>query len=886
MESDQVIATKANIGISEVDGYVEAVCREMGFCVSREKIADIMKHLPYEGATPKKVGIALRYYQKLGGTLDGEVQGEHRIVEKNPDDAVISEVVTARQAEKIPQRGRFNFFKRKKDIRTEAVLPDNRGGGDLTEEQKRVVQHPVRKHARVLAVAGSGKTTTMAHRVKYLMKEKRISPGRIQVLMFNRLAKEQFIEKLVEVGIPEGRQPSVKTYHGYAYSVIMDRMSGRRIPKYEIWNQSMDERIKYEIRKILTALEKDSIIEEGDIDVDDALHAIGLWKASLIPTSRAGYTGNPSMRLVYSRFEELREDLRFITFDDYVPMAVEAMEQDDLSRGKFCGGKDFLIVDEYQDVNYGQERMIELIAGKRADVMVVGDDDQTIYEWRGARPYYILEGFKKTFRNKPVEDYTLSRTFRLPASIAQSASNSIQLNSQRLFKNVISHFPQKEGGLTQFCGPGKEISEASHEMAEEIIQLVKASKVPPKEIYALVRLYSQLSSLETALLARKVPYRVLGQSSFLHRREIRVLLNYVLVAYSMMNPIDKDIGERFLGIINKPMRMLGRMDLDKAVRGAAGRRKSLGALLDYLTDEDESPFIEIQRERVEDFRNLLLRIREKLEKKALPGPLFRWIVEQIGYMEHFQEYYGDGETAFERQNTVESFLKFADGEKKDPLSFIQWINELDTQRGLPEDKVITLTTIYKVKGLEFQHVFIPQCEEGFMPCMREDDGDVYDTEEIIPWMERSSRIDSERRLYYVGITRAKENVYLGFSGDRPGRSGATRVSRFIEESDIDVTQEVFSAFQKLITGKDSAGDKFFRLLENLSPGRRILEPLTSEYSKMVGGNGFGDQLRRHLRLQPGGDFTYSMDYDALHKKEKGHRNLNDWDDPWVEDLPF
>jgi len=318
----------------------------------------------------------------------------------------------------------------------------------LTPEQEAIIHHPLGKHARVLAVAGSGKTTTMVHRVCHLVMDLNQDPRRIRVVMFNRLARKDFEKKLASVIFEVGKRPKVLTFHALAYRMRSGAEKQGLLPRYtELWVGDKEELALICMHRAIDSLLKDGIIEE-DIDAKDALDAVGLWKASLIPPERAGHRTNPDMPDVYRRFEEFREGRRALTFDDFVPKALELMERNPAFRQRFTNRVDHLIVDEYQDVNYGQQQLIRLLAGKRADVMVVGDDDQTIYEWRAARPHYILRGFKDDFASKPVVDYNLSHSFRFGPLVAQAAYNAITFNQQRESKPLVSHNVHQDTGIT------------------------------------------------------------------------------------------------------------------------------------------------------------------------------------------------------------------------------------------------------------------------------------------------------------------------------------------------------------------------------------------------------------------------------------------------------
>ncbi len=260
-----------------------------------------------------------------------------------------------------------------------------------------------------MAVAGSGKTTTMVLRIRELLSQG-VDPKSILVLMFNRLARDQFAEKLSRFGVSEHQNPHVHTFHSFAHKLIREKLSRGLLPRTtELWTGDKEELYRIYVLRAIdkvridvkngrlnenTELDIDNLADPEvpaiDLDPGEVKDAIGLWKGSLIPPSRAGYHGNPYIPLVYAEFEKIRNQKNAITFDDFVPIAVEELLADSAFGQQFRERYDHLIVDEYQDINYGQQRLVELLASKRADVMVVGDDDQTIYEWRGARPSYMI----------------------------------------------------------------------------------------------------------------------------------------------------------------------------------------------------------------------------------------------------------------------------------------------------------------------------------------------------------------------------------------------------------------------------------------------------------------------------------------------------------------
>lgn len=256
----------------------------------------------------------------------------------------------------------------------------------LTPEQETVVHHPLDTHARVLAVAGSGKSTTMAHRIQYLVQEQHIRPSAILVLMFNTLARKQFVGHLDKISLSPAFQPAVHTFHSFSFHMIGELVKSGALPgNTQFWLADKSELIWLTVKRAITNLEKAKRVLPDSVDPQDALNSIGLWKGSLIPPDRAGSYTSPYLPKVYQEFEQLRLSEHALTFDDFIPLAVDILENDLQVQQRYSRDLRHLIIDEYQDINYGQQRLIELLAGDHVDLMVVGDDDQTIYEWRGAR---------------------------------------------------------------------------------------------------------------------------------------------------------------------------------------------------------------------------------------------------------------------------------------------------------------------------------------------------------------------------------------------------------------------------------------------------------------------------------------------------------------------
>jgi DNA helicase-2/ATP-dependent DNA helicase PcrA len=633
----------------------------------------------------------------------------------------------------------------------------------LTNEQQAVIHHPVGMHARVLAVAGSGKSFTMACRFRHLVLDCHIPPHAIRVLMFNSLARQQFHTHLEQTGLPEVLQSEVHTFHSFSYRVIREMVRMDVLPGLtQFWTGEKEELIWLTVKRAIENLERKKQIPPESVESEEALNAIGLWKGALLHPDRAGSFTSPYLPLVYQEFERIRLEKSALTFDDFIPLAIDILESNLNAHHRWCGPVQHLIVDEYQDVNRGQQRLLELLADGKADVMAVGDDDQTIYEWRGARPNFILKDFEQVFNHKAHRSYTLSHSFRFGPLIARSAGNLIRLNSQRVIKPVIAYQENKPGFIQIFNG-GYDSTKA---LVDQVQALVLADGVLPREIAVLARLYAQLDNLEAEFLHRRIPYRVDGQQPFFKRSEIKVLLDYIRLGRDFSEPINADISSMFLVIANRPNRMLSHLLLEELVSHAQREVRSLDQTLQ--SELYQSRLSVWQLHHLQDLWQMLTRIHSSILSGEKAGDLLRGMVDEMGYLEYFQNYYGDGEHADGKTQAVQNFVEYAHHTLLTPLALLDLIARLDTTQGAPLPAQVVFTTIFRTKGLEFDYVVLPECNENAFPYLKGERVSIYDTQGRFLEEPLSSKLESERRLFYVAITRARKGVYIG-TGDHPSR---------------------------------------------------------------------------------------------------------------------
>ena len=660
-----------------------------------------------------------------------------------------------------------------------------------TREQLAVIRHK-EGHARVLAVAGAGKTTTMALRIIHLVEKKKISPKRVRVLMFNRLASRQFNEKLGLLGSREGQRPFISTFHSFSYQFVQKAIHEGYLDVNAFWTGKNDQ-VRVHLLRSIQELEKRGTIPEDSVDVETAREAIGLWKGSLIPPARAGHLVSPYLHNVYTHFEAVRVSNKAMTYDDFVPAVIHLLRDHESLQQQWCGRVDHLIVDEYQDVNLAQQTLVELLAGAHADVMVVGDDDQTIYEWRGARPDYMLRHFEEVFHGKPHIVYTLSHSFRFGNGIASAAARTIRNNRNRYEKELLAHYKRKKSEIHVLEARQSNPVSVHHDMAVVVKKLIEKKGVNPSEIWVLGRMYSQLSIFESQCLAVGIPYRVLGGDPFFKRTEVQKLLDYLRVVLAFHEPLSGAVKRSFERIVNTPNRFLQRRMITDTLTIAENQSWSVRAYLEMLQNGAYVELDKKQRQHVSDLHWVLGKAHAYAAGSSRQGQgvirnagkLLKWILVQVDYEDHFRNYYGEGEDAFERMETLRNFTDFATSLDLEATAFLERMKHLDATQGAKASAQITMTTIHKTKGLEFDYVFIPSCQEGYMPCLFDTPIATYDTDNPEHTAPHSASIESERRLFYVAITRARKAVYIGTSHPpslQVGHAGGGETSEEISSS--------------------------------------------------------------------------------------------------------
>lgn len=647
----------------------------------------------------------------------------------------------------------------------------------LTPQQQLVVAHN-RGPALVFATAGAGKTTTMTARIERLVRQRVFAPREILATSFNRDAAESIRRSLKRQGV-EGVQ--VQTLHGLGYGIVRQAARAGLLPagaegkggfdgadRRILW-AALDEarRRKVEYRDDLNRLDQDDFLNfvarsKGNLAYAD------LTRAELSPDARrtASQAQPPEDRAWYLPFFRLYEDVRrsrgWISYDDMVTSAWELLMAHPGLLKSVQSAYACLLVDEFQDVNLAQSALVELIARPHRNLMVIGDDDQTIYEWRGAQPRFILE-FEKRHKAKV---YFLEENFRCRAGQVALA-NAVIIHSQaRSPKSV--RLTRGFDGETVLHRPADESAQAA--AVVEQVQRGLRDGYRAEQMAVLVRLFAQTAPIEAALLDAGIPYRVEGERPFYQREEATVLLDYIrlgrLEAELLAGrPLPDDRVDDFLRLWprlrNRPNRYLPRAVGEEISAWVAEKQQPLTTALRAFAGRSRNRGGEQMEKFAADLAWLAGQVQPQRIADRPAHALLTELEQRLGYREELLRASGDEHLGQAKAGGVDALLQLAQGQGSVDR-FVRFVEQLESshQRRKGGAALVTLTTIYRAKGLEWPQVLVPGVGEGLLPYAR------------------GESLAEERRLLYVAITRAQERLHLFAPADRP-------LSRFLQEADAE-----------------------------------------------------------------------------------------------------
>ena len=625
----------------------------------------------------------------------------------------------------------------------------------LNPSQQEAVKH-FEGPALVVAGAGSGKTRTVVHRIAYLLRERRVYPTEILAVTFTNKAAGEMKERLEHMVGRAAKDLWVSTFHSAAVRIL--RAYGEFVglkPGFVIYDDDDQNTLLKEILKELEVEARpgpframiDRIKNRGDGLLDFVREAPDFIGG--VPKDRAAE--------VYRKYQSGLRMQGAVDFNDLLLLTIELFEQQPEVLDKVRQRARFIHVDEYQDTNPVQYKLTRLLAGEKPNLMVVGDPDQSIYGFRNADINNILD-FSKDYPGAKV--IRLEENYRSSKAILEVANAVIEKNALRLEKVLR---PTKTSGDPVRLYRAPNAREEAAFVAREIVKLGNY-----KNIAVLYRTNAQSRLLEEHLRRAQVPVRLVGAVGFFERREIKELLAYGRVA---INPADSINLRR---IVNTPPRGIGTATVARLVEHA---QKVGGTVFEAFRDAEQ---VISRPQQVQSFIKLIESLMEAAFETG-PVAFFERVLDETGFREALKQE-PDGE---DRLQNVEELLRAArdweeeeGGALSDFLDSVALTARAEEPQGEAPEVAVTLMTLHNAKGLEFPTVFLVGLEENLLPHRNS--------------LNRLEDLEEERRLFYVGITRAQDRLYLSYAEEREtfGKRDYTRPSRFLDDIPEDLLKEV------------------------------------------------------------------------------------------------
>ncbi len=615
----------------------------------------------------------------------------------------------------------------------------------------------------IVAGPGSGKTRVITHRIAYLVRACGVSPYRVAAVTFTNKAAREMKGRLQRLVGTRADSLTVGTFH--AFCALLLRREGNSVglpSNYTIYDA------EDQLALIKQAMELAEL--EPKQNPPQAVRSV-ISRAKSVLLDSQGLTGNANdyfeenCARVYRHYEELLARNNAVDFDDLLMRSVQLLQNQEEVRAKYQERYLYLMVDEFQDTNVAQYSLARLLAGERKNICVVGDPDQSIYSWRSADIRNILS-FQRDYLGAAT--ISLDQNYRSTANILETAKHLISANDIRLQKDLFTDNDQ--GEQVQLHEAYDEADEAGFAIGEAA-RLVRENKMRPGNCAVMYRINAQSRALEEACLHQGMKYRLVGGVRFYHRREIKDLMAYLKLLY---NPQDE---VNLTRVINVPARGIGAKTLQDLSQWAQREDIPLFTAMRRIAAArsagEPSPVSLPSRavNSITGFVSVVAKLIELADKVTIVELIDR-VLEDTGLRRHVQE--SDDRPEERWENILELRATAQEFNAEEPpnglatlLERLSLVAEVDNYE--ESEDSLTLITLHQAKGLEFPVVFIVGLEEGLLPHSRS--------------MESPEQLEEERRLCYVGITRAEERLYLlrAFRRGIAGRGGPTLASRFLRD---------------------------------------------------------------------------------------------------------
>jgi ATP-dependent DNA helicase Rep len=652
----------------------------------------------------------------------------------------------------------------------------------------------------VLAGAGSGKTSVITGKIAYLVKQCGIPSRNIYAVTFTNKAAREMKDRVSKLlSSSESKGLSVSTFHNLGLNIIRFEIKTLGFkPGFSIMDQE-------DCRNLL----KELLVRHTDLDeklIDNIQHTISDWKNSLLEPGQAvsasNSTGEQSIAMLYERYQRALRAYNAVDFDDLIMIPVCLFREQPEVLAKWQQRIRYMLVDEYQDTNLAQYELVRTLVKEKQALTVVGDDDQSIYAWRGARPENLMQ-LQEDFPALKV--IKLEQNYRSTGRILAAANQLIANNPHLIQKALWSELGP--GDPLRFIISDNEEREAER-VVNEIIDMRLKRRCKYSDFAILYRGNYQSRLMELKLQTQNIPYDITGGQSFYAKTEIKDVMAYLRL---IINPDDDNA---LLRIINTPRRQIGPTTLERLGEYANQRQISFLDAIDEVGLSATVPSANLQR--LQRFKHWLQSVQRNVYSDK-PVPAIRELLEDIDYQDWLRQNASSDAAAnkrWENINLLISQIEYAlkDSESdsveadKNPIeaaiSKIILRDILDREQEESADDKVQLLTLHAAKGLEFLHVFLIGMEEEVLPHRNSIEGD---------------QIEEERRLAYVGITRAQRTLTMTSAAQRTqfGETSATTPSRFVDELPQDDLVRMGGNTEASAEQNQAAGEESLDALKSL-----------------------------------------------------------------------
>ena len=629
----------------------------------------------------------------------------------------------------------------------------------LNDKQKEAVLN-TEGPCLVIAGAGSGKTKVLTHKITYLMSENYIKPWNILAITFTNKAANEMKERVENLVGDAAKDMWIGTFHSICVRILrkyIDRLGFDH--SFLIFDTSDQRTLIKECMKTLKI--DDKMFTDRSILSEISNGKNEMLEPKAYQVKYAGDYRKEIIGKVYELYQHRLKENNAIDFDDIINYTIKILQENEDALDYYTNKFQYILVDEYQDTNKAQFTLVTILASKYGNITVVGDNDQGIYSFRGADISNILN-FEKDFPGAKL--IKLEQNYRCTGNILKAANSVIKHNENKYEKKLWTE--NDEGSLPIIHKANDEYDEGRY-IVEEINHLRREEYFKYSDFVVLYRMNSQSRAIEEILRREGIPYKIVGGLKFYERKEIKDIISYLRLIYNFSDNIS------LRRIINEPKRGIGKTSIDNISEIS---EKTGLSMFDVIKHADEYGLNRVKA-NADDFIKTIEELRGKIEDLSI-SELIKETLDKTGYVRALeQENTTEAETRIEN---LEEFLtvaiEFEEEEAENTLAdFLEGITLSSDIDGMEDSEdSVTLMTLHSAKGLEFPVVFLVGMEEGIFPGNKS--------------IGEPKELEEERRLFYVGITRAKQYLYLTCAKKRTifGSTSYNQISRFINEIPSDL----------------------------------------------------------------------------------------------------